>query len=139
MVGLFLSRRLTFLIRMHRCEYIFYRGLYRTSYMRMSRGKVTDTELQAGQFVVPRFGYGVTNESKAARYLRNYKETLGEAHVSGLFTPRGNFFLLTPNIIIVVPDGILWRRKKRRKEWSFLSCIWYTPILQHPRGCDLVD
>ena len=60
--------------------------------MRMSRGKVTDTELQAGQFVVPRFGYGVTNESKAARYLRNYKETLDEPHVSSLLTPRRKFF-----------------------------------------------
>ncbi|KAI5121231.1 hypothetical protein M0805_007238 [Coniferiporia weirii] len=62
------------------CEYIFYRGLYRTSYLRMSRGRVTDTELQIGQFVVPRFGHSVTDESESARYLRVHKETLDERH-----------------------------------------------------------
>ncbi|OCB84929.1 hypothetical protein A7U60_g8151 [Sanghuangporus baumii] len=62
------------------CEYILYRGLYRTSYLRMSRGKVTDTELQAGQFVVPRFGHTVVDDSEAARYLRVHKETLDTPH-----------------------------------------------------------
>ncbi|THH00526.1 hypothetical protein EW145_g7066 [Phellinidium pouzarii] len=62
------------------CEYIFYRGLYRTSYLRMSRGKVTDTELQLGQFVLPRFGYNVTDDSKNARYLRVHKETMEKQH-----------------------------------------------------------
>ncbi|KAL5503883.1 CWH43 [Sanghuangporus vaninii] len=62
------------------CEYILYRGLYRTSYLRMSRGKVTDTELQAGQFVVPRFGHTVVDDSEAGRYLRIHKETLDAPH-----------------------------------------------------------
>ena len=65
-----------------RCEYIFYRGLYRTAYARLSRGHVTDTEFQIGQFVVPRHGAGVTNETEAARYLRSWKETLPQDHVS---------------------------------------------------------
>ncbi|EJD06496.1 uncharacterized protein FOMMEDRAFT_75480 [Fomitiporia mediterranea MF3/22] len=62
------------------CEYILYRGLYRTSYLRMSRGKVTDTELQVGQFVVPRFGHSITDESESARYLRVHKEILEQQH-----------------------------------------------------------
>ncbi|KAH8117743.1 Frag1/DRAM/Sfk1 family-domain-containing protein [Phellopilus nigrolimitatus] len=62
------------------CEYIFYRGLYRTSYLRMSRGKITDTELQVGQFIVPRFGHNVKDESERERYLRVHKETLDEQH-----------------------------------------------------------
>ncbi|KAI0749855.1 Frag1/DRAM/Sfk1 family-domain-containing protein [Daedaleopsis nitida] len=62
------------------CEYIFYRGLYRTSYARVSRGIVTDTEMQIGQFVVPRLGTRVTDDSKDARYMRSFKETLPEDH-----------------------------------------------------------
>jgi hypothetical protein len=71
---------LQFLI-LSRCEYIFYRGLYRTSYARLSRGKVTDTELQIGQFVLPAHGTSVVDESEEARYLRSYKEDLPEHHV----------------------------------------------------------
>ena len=67
---------------MSRCEYILYRGLYRTSYLRVSRGKVTDTELQAGQFVVPRYGSVLLEQSESDRYLNNYKETMDEVHVS---------------------------------------------------------
>jgi len=62
------------------CEYILYRGLYRTSYARISRGIITDTELQIGQFVLPRHGARVTDESEAARYLRCRKEELPEDH-----------------------------------------------------------
>ncbi|KAJ7219905.1 Frag1/DRAM/Sfk1 family-domain-containing protein [Mycena pura] len=62
------------------CEYIFYRGMYRTSYARISRGKVTDTELQIGQFALPPHGSSVVDESKEARYLRSYKEDLPEDH-----------------------------------------------------------
>jgi len=62
------------------CEYILYRGLYRTSYLRMSQGKITDTELQVGQFVVPKYGHVVSNDSREARYLRRNKERLPEDH-----------------------------------------------------------
>ncbi|KAJ7127156.1 Frag1/DRAM/Sfk1 family-domain-containing protein [Mycena epipterygia] len=62
------------------CEYIFYRGMYRTSYARISRGKVTDTELQIGQFVLPAYGSSVVDESEEARYLRSFKEDLPEDH-----------------------------------------------------------
>ncbi|KAH9822844.1 protein CWH43-like [Teratosphaeria destructans] len=34
------------------CEYILYKGLRRTGYARVSRGTITDTELQVGKFVV---------------------------------------------------------------------------------------
>ncbi|EIN04946.1 hypothetical protein PUNSTDRAFT_92401 [Punctularia strigosozonata HHB-11173 SS5] len=62
------------------CEYIFYRGLYRTSYSRLSRGSITDTELQVGQFVVPRIGSGPINDTVEARYLRSFKEDLPTDH-----------------------------------------------------------
>lgn len=62
------------------CEYIFYRGLYRTAYARVSRSTITDTELQIGQFVVPKYGHGVTDDSEIARYLRSWKEDLPEDH-----------------------------------------------------------
>ncbi|THH23217.1 hypothetical protein EUX98_g7963 [Antrodiella citrinella] len=62
------------------CEYIFYRGLYRTSYARVSHGTLTDTELQIGQFVLPKYGFGVTNDTEVGRYLRAWKEELPEIH-----------------------------------------------------------
>lgn len=62
------------------CEYIFYRGLYRTSYARISRGIITDTETQIGQFVLPRHGEAVTNDTREARYLRSRKEELAVDH-----------------------------------------------------------
>ncbi|KAF9446745.1 hypothetical protein P691DRAFT_166821 [Macrolepiota fuliginosa MF-IS2] len=62
------------------CEYIFYRGLYRTSYARISRGIITDTEMQIGQFVLPRHGTSVSDESVAARYSRAQKEQLAVDH-----------------------------------------------------------
>ncbi len=67
---------------MRRCEYIFYRGLYRTAYARISRSTITDTEMQIGQFVVPRRGAGVVDDSQEARYRRAWKEELPEDHVS---------------------------------------------------------
>jgi hypothetical protein len=68
----------------NRCEYILYRNLYRTAYARLSRGKITDTELQIGQFVLPKYGHQVVNETEEARYLRSFKEDLPEAHVSNV-------------------------------------------------------
>ncbi|THV03171.1 hypothetical protein K435DRAFT_748130 [Dendrothele bispora CBS 962.96] len=62
------------------CEYILYRGLYRTSYARVSRGTITDTELQVGQFLLPKHGYGVMNDTREARYLRAFKEELSPMH-----------------------------------------------------------
>ena len=38
------------------CEYIFFRGLRRVAYARITRGSnpsITDTELQAAKFVIP--------------------------------------------------------------------------------------
>jgi hypothetical protein len=67
-----------------RCEYIFYRGLYRTAYARISRGIITDTETQIGQFVVPAPGHNVVDDSDPARYRRSRKEILPVEHVSPL-------------------------------------------------------
>ena len=68
----------------HRCEYILYRGLYRTAYARVSRGIVTDTELQIGQFVLPKRGFEPVSQSKESRLLRSWKEDLPEDHVRKL-------------------------------------------------------
>ncbi|KAI5985982.1 hypothetical protein EDD15DRAFT_2511582 [Pisolithus albus] len=62
------------------CEYILYRGLYRTAYARVSRGIVTDTELQIGQFVVPKHGFNLVNQTEESRLLRAWKEQLPEDH-----------------------------------------------------------
>ncbi|KZS92349.1 hypothetical protein SISNIDRAFT_412412 [Sistotremastrum niveocremeum HHB9708] len=58
------------------CEYILYRGLYRTGYGRVSRSTITDTELQIGKFALPRHGHQVKDDSWNARYLRSWKEQL---------------------------------------------------------------
>ncbi|KAH9018476.1 Frag1/DRAM/Sfk1 family-domain-containing protein [Lactarius pseudohatsudake] len=62
------------------CEYIFYRGLHRTAYARISRGSITDTELQVGQFAVPRYRKTTAEVAEADRYLRAWKEELPEEH-----------------------------------------------------------
>jgi len=62
------------------CEYILYRGLYRTAYARVSRGEITDTELQIGRFLLPKFGTGFTNETREAQYVRTWKESLPPEH-----------------------------------------------------------
>lgn len=70
------------------CEYILYRGVYRTAYARVSRGLITDTEVQIGQFALPKHGTNITNETQPARYLRSYKEILPEHHVSMFLSGR---------------------------------------------------
>ena len=76
------------------CEYIFYRGLYRTAYARISRGSITDTELQVGQFAVPRYGKTTGEVPEADRYLRARREELPKEHVRSLkipsFLPAGS-------------------------------------------------
>ncbi|KZT06123.1 uncharacterized protein LAESUDRAFT_743576 [Laetiporus sulphureus 93-53] len=62
------------------CEYIFYRGLYRTAYARVSRSTITDTEMQIGQFVVPRPESGAIVDDHDSRYLRTWKEELPPDH-----------------------------------------------------------
>nr|BBA60198.1 putative GPI ceramide remodelase [Ogataea minuta] len=38
------------------CEYILYKKLKRTGYARISRGSITDTEVQVGKFIIPSNG-----------------------------------------------------------------------------------
>ncbi|KAI6103869.1 Frag1/DRAM/Sfk1 family-domain-containing protein [Pisolithus croceorrhizus] len=86
------------------CEYILYRGLYRTAYARVSRGIVTDTELQIGQFVVPKHGFNLINQTEESRLLRAWKEQLPEHHVCiSVVIP-----LQYTHGLSVVADGVLW-------------------------------
>ncbi|KAI6147018.1 Frag1/DRAM/Sfk1 family-domain-containing protein [Pisolithus thermaeus] len=86
------------------CEYILYRGLYRTAYARVSRGIVTDTELQIGQFVVPKHGFNLINQTEESRLLRAWKEQLPEHHVcNSVVIPLQYTYGLS-----VVADGVLW-------------------------------
>lgn len=48
------------------CEYILYKKLHRTGYARVSRGTITDTEIQSGKFVIPKPG-----EPYDKTYLQN--------------------------------------------------------------------
>ncbi|OMJ25184.1 Protein cwh43 [Smittium culicis] len=45
------------------CQYIAYRGLKRVAYARISRGTITDTEIQAAKFVVPESFTDISNWS----------------------------------------------------------------------------
>ena len=99
------------------CEYIFYRGLHRTAYARISRGSVTDTELQVGQFAIPNYVGSTPGEEEmpeADRYLRARKEDLPKEHVRVFYTPSPLIYthalcfwsaLSCPQ---VVPRCVLW-------------------------------
>jgi hypothetical protein len=73
------------------CEYIFYRGLHRTAYARISRGSVTDTELQVGQFAIPSVvgssGEEDSEMAEADRYQRGWKEDLPKEYVRLFYIP----------------------------------------------------
>ncbi|OMH86327.1 Protein cwh43 [Zancudomyces culisetae] len=43
------------------CQYIAYKGLKRVAYARISRGTITDTEIQAAKFVVPEPGVAISD------------------------------------------------------------------------------
>ena len=95
------------------CEYIFYRGLYRTAYARISRGSITDTELQVGQFAVPRYGKTTGEVPEADRYLRARREELPKEHVRSLknsFLPSCWLAMFVPNLtsiyFFVVPRSL---------------------------------
>ncbi|PFH46805.1 hypothetical protein AMATHDRAFT_153788 [Amanita thiersii Skay4041] len=62
------------------CEYILYRGLYRTAYARVSRGIITDTEMQIGQFMLPKYGSNMSNDGEQARYLRVSQNEMPTEH-----------------------------------------------------------
>lgn len=51
------------------CEYIMYKKLKRTGYARISRGSITDTELQVGKFVVPMPGEPFDEEYSQQRVM----------------------------------------------------------------------
>ena len=54
------------------CEYVLYKGMRRSGYARVSRGTITDTELQVGKFVVgqPEGGNEIIPEDQVPESLR---------------------------------------------------------------------
>ncbi|KAI5291080.1 hypothetical protein KEM54_006394, partial [Ascosphaera aggregata] len=59
------------------CQYILYRGIRRTGYARVSRGTITDTEIQVGKFVVD------------GKYTESSNELINESEVpEGLQFPK---------------------------------------------------
>ena len=106
-----------------------YRGLYRTAYARVSRGVVTDTELQIGQFVVPKRGFEPTSQSKESRLSRSWKEGLPEDHVRKPVS--ASIFPSTLTVVVsVVSNGILRQSATRGCKWSLLPCVQYCEF--HP-------
>jgi hypothetical protein len=89
------------------CEYISYHGLHRTAYARISRGSVTDTEMQVGQFPIPNHAGPTRGEeemSEADRYQRGWKEDLPKEYMRLFYTLRhppscahGLLFLVGPS------------------------------------------
>ena len=71
----------------------------------MSRSTITDTELQIGQFVLPKHGFNVTDDSRDARYLRSQKEDVPEEYVSRRQCSLDIAKVLT--CAAVVPYGVL--------------------------------
>lgn len=59
--------------------------------------------MQIGQFVVPRRGAGIVDDSQEARYMRAWKEELPVDHVS-VHSLCVSHRLTTA---VVVPDGVL--------------------------------
>ncbi|KAI8819697.1 putative integral plasma membrane protein [Fimicolochytrium jonesii] len=56
------------------CQYIFFRGLHRTGYARISHGGITDTEIQTAKFVVPTTPLSLPPTSKIAHALTRTPE-----------------------------------------------------------------
>src|ERR1700679_2224638 len=72
------------------CEYIFYRGLHRTVVALISRGSVTDTKLQVGQFAIPSYVGSTLGEEEMPevdRNLRGWKEDFPKENVRLFYTP----------------------------------------------------
>ncbi|KAI9469525.1 Protein cwh43 [Coemansia sp. RSA 1085] len=69
------------------CQYIGYRGLKRVGYARVSRGTITDTEIQVGKFVVPALGEEVPEQPSYTRVPE--KHYAAEYHFPTKFRGRG--------------------------------------------------
>ncbi|KAJ2746155.1 Protein cwh43 [Coemansia sp. BCRC 34301] len=70
------------------CQYIGYRGVKRVGYARVSRGTITDTEIQVGKFAVP--GVGEDISEWAPSYKRvDEAHYAPEYHFPKVFRGRG--------------------------------------------------
>ncbi|KAJ2603188.1 Protein cwh43 [Coemansia sp. RSA 1721] len=72
------------------CQYIGYRGLKRTGYARVSRGTITDTEIQVAKFVVPPADENENAEAWAPSYTRVDEAAYApEYHFPTVFRGKG--------------------------------------------------
>ncbi|KAJ3085324.1 hypothetical protein HK102_000109 [Quaeritorhiza haematococci] len=63
------------------CQYIFYRGVKRVAYARVSHGRITDTEIQAAKFLVPPPQDSYTAELKAIYNPATPNDVMSEGDV----------------------------------------------------------
>ncbi|KAJ1769630.1 Protein cwh43 [Coemansia sp. RSA 1813] len=70
------------------CQYIGYRGVKRTGYARISRGTITDTEIQVGKFMAPAPGENIT-EWKPSYNRVNETHYSEEYHFPKVFRGKG--------------------------------------------------
>lgn len=70
------------------CQYIGYRGVKRVAYARISRGTITDTEIQAAKFVVPAPGEDISEWSPSYKRVTeaHYEK---EYHFPTIFRGKG--------------------------------------------------
>ncbi|KAJ2845688.1 Protein cwh43, partial [Coemansia erecta] len=70
------------------CQYIGYRGVKRTGYARISRGTITDTEIQVGKFLAPAPGENITEWKPSYNRVKedHYPE---EYHFPKVFRGKG--------------------------------------------------
>ena len=114
-----------------RCEYILYRGLYLTAYARVSRGVVTDTEMQIGQFVVPKHGETTGELSFEDRYLRSYRDYLPLEHVRLRASPYHTHTLAYSRLCSGSPTSITATSTKAgRTSTSIMSLIRYVRLIR---------
>ncbi|KAJ2836578.1 Protein cwh43 [Coemansia sp. 'formosensis'] len=70
------------------CQYIGYRGLKRVGYARVSRGTITDTEIQVGKFAVPQAGEDISAWAPSYRRV-DEAHYAAEYHFPKVFRGKG--------------------------------------------------
>ncbi|KAJ1965960.1 Protein cwh43 [Dipsacomyces acuminosporus] len=70
------------------CQYIGYRGVKRVGYARVSRGTITDTEIQVGKFVVPAPGEDISGWKPSYKRVNEDHYSKGH-HFPAVFRGKG--------------------------------------------------